>query len=103
MYIRINDASFDDLPVEQQEWLEKQFDGGFGAGAGKFCAITDGDWSLIREIDTEAVTLDYILENHPGEYIALDKDSPEAATLRSREDCTERKGWWTDQALFVCE
>lgn len=97
MWIRVNDVAFGDMPAEQEAWLEKQ------AGEGdQFVSIEQGDWSSVREIDTEAHSLSYVMQNHPGEYIICDRDSDEATTLRNA-GCAETKGYYSDQAVFRCE
>lgn len=96
MWIRINDIPMGDMPENQEQWVESQV----GSGD-QFVSIEDGDWSAVRAIDTEAHPLSYVLENHASEYIVCDKESAEAAQLRA-QGCEERKGYFSDQAVFTC-
>lgn len=96
MWIRLNDVPMGDMPEAQEQWLESLVGDG-----DQFVSIEDGDWSVVRSIDTEAHPLSYILENHTGEYIVCDKGSPEAAQLRA-QGCEEQKGYFSDQAVFRC-
>ena len=95
MWIRINDIPTGNMPKNQEAWVESQV----GTGD-QFVSIEDGDWSVVRSIDTEAHPLAYIVANHQGEYIVCDKDSAEAAQLRA-QGYEERKGYFSDQAVFV--
>lgn len=96
MWIRVNDIPFGDMPENQERWAESM------AGDGdQFVSIEEGDWSVVRSIDTEAHPLSYVLENHASEYIVCDKESAEAAQLRAL-GCEERKGYFSDQAVFNC-
>lgn len=85
-----------DMPATQETWLEQQVGDG-----DQFVSIEDGDYSLVRAIDTEAHPLDYVLVNHAGEYIICDKESDEATRLRE-QGCDESKGYFSDQAVFRC-
>lgn len=95
MWIRLNDIPLGNMPANQETWVADHVGNG-----DQFVSIGEGDWSLVREIDTEAHPLTHVVENHPHEYVVCDKDCEESNKLRNL-GYTEQKGYFSDQSVFI--